>query len=88
MTNRTSIYERLRKSKNRQTRLNFAHDWADEWEGRYVDLLGKLKRSIDAGDKNAIAAVFADLHALNKPKFRALHTVIDELDTPTRELLD
>ena len=88
MTNKTSIYERLRKSQNRQTRLNFAHDWADDWEGRYVDLLGKLKRGIDAGDKNAIAAVFADLHALNKPKFKALHNVIDELDTPTRELVD
>ncbi|EEP69319.1 MULTISPECIES: hypothetical protein [Kingella] len=86
--NRTSIYERLRKSKNRQTRLDFAHEWADKWEQDYITLIERLKRAVAAQDEERIAELFGDLGGLNRPKFTALHNVIDELDTPTRELED
>lgn len=86
--NRTSIYERLRKSKNRQTRLDFAHEWADKWEQDYITLIERLKRAVAAQDDDRIAELFGDLGGLNRPKFTALHNVIDELDTPTRDLED
>lgn len=83
--NRTSITERLRKSKNRQTRLDFAHDWADKWEQDYLDLIEQLKRAKSDDER---IRLFGDLGGLNRPKFNALHNVIDELDNPTRELED
>ena len=86
--NRTSITERLKKSRNRQTRLKFAHEWADQWEDEYVTLIERLKRAVAAQDEERIAELFGDLGGLNRPKFTALHNVIDELDSPTRELED
>lgn len=86
--NRTSITERLKKSRNRQTRLNFAHEWAKQWEDEYVNLIERLKRAVAEQDDESIVACFGDLGGLNRPKFTALHNVIDELDTPTRELED
>ena len=88
MSRRTSITERLKKSRNRQTRLNFAHEWADRWEEEYITLIERLKRAVAAQDEERIAACFGDLGGLNRPKFTVLHNVIDELDTPTRELED
>lgn len=88
MSKRTSITERLKKSRNRQTRLNFAHEWADQWEEEYIILIARLKRAVAAHDDERIAACFGDLGGLSRPKFTALHNVIDELDTPTRELED
>lgn len=85
---RTSITERLKKSRNRQTRLDFAHEWADKWEQDYITLIERLKRAVAAQDEERIAELFGDLGGLNRPKFAALHRVIDELDTPTRELED
>ena len=85
---RTSITERLKKSRNRQTRLGFAHGWADKWEQDYITLIERLKRAVAAQDEERIAELFGDLGGLNRPKFTALHNVIDELDTPTRELED
>ena len=85
MSKRTSITERLRKSKNRQTRLDFAHDWADKWEQDYLDLIEQLKRAKSDDER---IRLFGDLGGLNRPKFAALHRGIDELDTPTRELED
>lgn len=84
--NRTSITERLKKSRNRQTRLNFAHEWADRWEEEYITLIERLKRAVAAQDDERIAGLFGDLGGLNRPKFAALHNVINELDTPTSEL--
>lgn len=50
--------------------------------------LAKIKRAIHNGTDDDLADPFADLRALQEPKFRALHNVIDELITPTRELID
>ena len=88
MSKRTSITERLKKSRNRQTRLKFAHEWADRWEEEYITLIERLKRAVAVQDDERIAELFGDLGGLNRPKFNALHNVIDELDTPTRELED
>lgn len=86
MSKRTSITERLKKSRNRQTRLDFAHEWADTWEQGYVNLIERLKRAVADRDEDRIIEIFGDLGALNRAKFNALHNVIDELDNPTREL--
>ena len=88
MSKRTSITERLKKSRNRQTRLNFAHEWAKQWEQDYINLIERLKRAASAQDEDRIIEIFGDLGALNRAKFIALHNVIDELDTPTRDLED
>ena len=88
MSKRTSITERRQKSRNRQTRLKFAHEWADQWEDEYVTLIERLKRAVAAQDEERITELFGDLGGLNRPKFTALHNVIDELDSPTRDLED
>lgn len=84
---RTSITERLKKSQKRETRQEMAHDWADKWEQDYLRLLSQIKQAISADDEDELAFLFADLRALQQPKFEALHRVIDELITPTRELI-
>lgn len=86
MGKRTSITERLKKSRNRQTRLDFAHEWAEQWERDYVNLIERLKRAVAERDEDRIIEIFGDLGALNRAKFNALHNVIGELDNPTREL--
>lgn len=89
MVRRTSITERLKKSQKLTTRKEYAHQWADKWEEDYLILLAKIKRAIHNGaSDDDLAELFADLRALQEPKFRALHNVIDELITPTRELID
>lgn len=88
MSRRTSITERLKKSRNRQIRLTFAHEWAKRWEEEYIILIERLKRAVAEQDDERIVSLFGDLGGLNRPKFTALHNVIDELDTPTRELED
>ena len=88
MVRRTSIKERLKKSQKSTTRKEYAHEWADKWEEDYLTLLAKIKRAIHNGTTDDLADLFADLRALQEPKFRALHNVIDELITPTRELID
>ncbi|HEZ6605231.1 TPA: hypothetical protein WI660_000596 [Neisseria meningitidis] len=85
---RTSITERLKKSQKRESRREMAHEWADKWEQDYLSLLSQIKRAVAADDEDALAFLFADLRALQQPKFSALHRVIDELITPTRELID
>lgn len=85
---RTSITERLKKSQKRESRREMAHDWADKWEQDYLSLLFQIKRAIATDDEDVLAFLFADLRALQQPKFEALHRVIDELITPTRELID
>lgn len=84
---RTSITERLKKSQKREARREMAHDWADKWEQDYLSLLSQIKQAISADDEDELAFLFADLRALQQPKFDALHRVIDELITPTRELI-
>lgn len=84
---RTSITERLKKSQKREARREMAHDWADKWEQDYLSLLSQIKQAISADDEDELAFLFADLRALQQPKFEALHRVIDELITPTRELI-
>ena len=86
--NRTSITERLKKSRNSQARRDYAHDWADEWERRYVHLLLEIQRQATEGNEDKMIALFGDLRGLMQPKFNALHNVIDELIYPTRELQD
>ncbi len=90
MTNRTSITERLKKSRNRQTRLDFAHEWADEWESKHVKIIDEIKDRVNSQieDDPKLRNLFGDLHGLHKPKFDALHNIINELDTPTRELIE
>ena len=85
---RTSIGERLKKSRNRHARYEAAHDWADEWERRYRDLIDQLQFAVKIGDAEQAFSLFGDLRGLCEPKFRALHTVIDELTYPSRELED
>lgn len=65
-----------------------AHEWAHKWEQDYLYLLSQIKRAIGANNEDELTFVFADLKALQKPKFDALHRVIDELIDPTRELVD
>lgn len=84
---RTSITERLKKSQKREARRDMAHDWADKWEQDYLSLLSQIKQAISADDEDELAFLFADLRSLQQPKFEALHRVIDELITPTRELI-
>ncbi|WP_308184558.1 hypothetical protein [Neisseria polysaccharea] len=85
---RTSITERLKKSRKRAARREMAHEWADKWEQDYLGLLSQIKRAVSVDDEDALAFLFADLRALQQPKFSALHRVIDELIAPTRELID
>lgn len=84
---RTSITERLKKSQKREARREMAHDWADKWEQDYLSLLSQIKQAISADDEDELAFLFADLRALQQPKFEALHRMINELITPTRELI-
>ena len=86
--NRTSITERLKKSRNPAFRREQAHEWADKWEDDYLNLLAKIKRAINNGSADELAELFADLRALQQPKFVALHNVIDELISPTREQME
>jgi hypothetical protein len=86
--NRTSITERLKKNQKREMRRNMAHEWADKWEQDYLSLLSQIKQAIGKNEEDELAFLFADLRALQQPKFEALHRVIDELITPTRELID
>lgn len=64
-----------------------AHEWAEKWEQDYLSLLSQIKQAISADDEDELAFLFADLRARQQPKFEALHRVIDELITPTRELI-
>lgn len=84
---RTSITERLKKSQKREVRREMAHDWADKWEQDYLSLLSQIKQAINVDNEDELAFLFADLRALQQPKFEGLHRVIDELITPTRELI-
>lgn len=86
--NRTSITERLKKSQKREARRNMAHEWAEKWEQDYLSQLSQIKQSISKGYDDELIDLFADLRALQQPKFEALHRVLDELITPTRELID
>jgi hypothetical protein len=85
--NRTSITERLKKNQKREMRRNMAHEWADKWEQDYLSLLSQIKQAIGKNEEDELAFLFADLRALQQPKFDALHRVIDELIDPTRELI-
>ncbi|WP_234395348.1 hypothetical protein [Neisseria weaveri] len=69
-------------------RREYAHEWADEWERRYLDLLREIKQAIAHDDQRRIEQVFGDLRGLQEPKFFALHNVIDELIDPTRPLIE
>ena len=86
--NRTSITEQLKKSQKREARREMVHEWADKWEQDYLSLLSQIKQAISKGYDDDLIDLFADLRALQQPKFEALHRVIDELITPTRELID
>lgn len=86
--NRTSITERLKKSQKLEARRDMAHEWADKWEQDYLSLLSQIKHAISKGHDDELIDIFADLRALQQPKFEALHRVIDELITPKRELID
>lgn len=86
--NRTSITERLKKNKKQESRREMAHEWASKWEQDYLSLLSQIKHAISKGHDDELIDLFADLRALQQPKFEALHRVIDELITPTRELID
>lgn len=85
---RTSITERLKKNQKQESRREMAHEWVSKWEQDYLSLLSQIKRAISKDDEDELAFLFADLRALQQPKFEALHRVIDELITPTRELID
>lgn len=85
---RTSITERLKKSQKREARRNMAHEWAEKWEQDYLSLLSQIKHGISKGYDDELIDLFADLRALQQHKFEALHRVLDELITPTRELID
>lgn len=85
---RTSITERLKKSQKREARRNMAHEWAEKWEQDYLSLLSQIKQGISKGYEDELIDLFADLRALQQHKFEALHRVLDELITPTRELID
>lgn len=86
--NRTSITERLKKNKKQESRREMAHEWASKWEQDYLRLLSQIKQAISKGHDDELIDLFADLRALQQPKFEALHRVIDELITPTQELID
>lgn len=86
--NRTSINERLKKNHKRESRRDMVHEWVDKWEQDYLSILSKIKQAISKGHDDDLIDLFADLRALQQPKFEALHRVIDELITPTRELID
>lgn len=86
--NRTSITERLKKSQKREVRREMAHEWTDKWEQDYLSLLSQIKQAISKGYDDELIDLFADLRALQQPKFEALHRILDELITPTRELID
>ena len=85
---RTSITERLKKNQKREARRQMAHEWVDKWEQDYLTLLSQIKQAISKGYHDDLVDLFADLRGLQQPKFEALHRVIDELITPTRDLID
>lgn len=92
---RTSITERLKKSQKLEARRDMAHKWVDKWEQDYLSLLSQIKHAINKGHDDDLVDLdddlvdlFADLRALQQPKFEALHRVIDELITPTRRLVN
>ena len=85
---RKSIGEKLKNANRREPRRKYAHEWADNWESSYLDLLRELKQAIAHDDQRRIEQVFSNLRGLQEPKFRALHNVIDELVYPTRTLIE
>ena len=85
---RTSITERLKKNQKKEVRREMAHEWASKWEQDYLSLLSQIKQAISKGHDDELIDIFADLRALQQPKFEALHRVIDELISPARELIN
>ena len=53
-----------------------------------VKQIGKIKAAANNGDVDALSGLFAELRALQQPKFVALHNVINELISPTREKME
>ncbi|HFC7422662.1 TPA: hypothetical protein ACFOQZ_001266 [Neisseria meningitidis] len=76
------------ETKEGEARRVMAHEWADKWEQDYLSLLSQIKQAISKGHDDDLVDLFADLRGLQQPKFEALHRVIDELISPTRELID
>lgn len=84
----TGITPFLKKSRNRQTRLQKAHEWADNWQKQHSELLDEITNAYNDGNHYKLQGLFNKISDFNNDKITALHNVIDELDTPTRELLD
>lgn len=82
---------KLKNSKVKATRARYCHDWANEWEKKHVDLVEKLKDELDNLDmqdqvRDRIIELLGDLGGLHRPKFVALHGVVDELIYPSSPL--
>lgn len=78
----------LKKSQNRQTRLKKAHEWADEWQARHDELIEQLADAYNQKKHYRVQKIINKLMELNHNKVNALHNVINELDKPTRPLID
>lgn len=79
MTRKRSVSERLKKTKNSETRAEILHEWATEWENEHVDLIDRLRVAIDQNDLVKIKRSFGQLRAVTQKKHDALHNIIDEL---------
>lgn len=84
----TGITHFLKKSRNRQTRLQKAHEWADEWQNRHNHFLNEIADAYNQDKPYRLQNLINKLKEFEDDKIKALHNVIDELDTPTRELIN
>ena len=76
---RRSISERMRTAKSPGLRLDIAHEWADEWQAEYVDLIDALKDAIDDNNMDEVRMIFAALRTLAEHKHIALHRIFNVL---------
>lgn len=84
----TGITHFLKKSRNRQTRLQKAHEWADTWQSRHDELLNELADAYNQGKYHKMQTLLNKISEFQNDKITALHNIINELDTPTKELAD
>lgn len=79
MTRKRSVSERLKKTKNSETRAEILHEWAIAWENEHADIIDRLKVAIEQNNLVKIKRSLGELRAVTQKKHDALHNIIDEL---------
>ncbi len=79
MTRKRSVSERLKKTKNSETRAEILHEWATAWENEHVDIIDRLRVAIDQNNLVNIKRSLGQLRTVTQKKHDALHNIIDKL---------